>query len=83
MSDVIDLAAERVRRTELQPDPQHVHVDADGVTWHEFTCTYADGDDEFVFPMWALDFADAERRLKLVSSGRVDGQVFSAGYAPL
>lgn len=84
MSDVIDLAKERARRTEPQPDPEHVYVDEHGVTWLRFTCRYSDDHDEFVFEVWATDHADAARRVALIgANGRVDGQVFETRWVPL
>lgn len=82
MSDVVDLATERARRTEPQPDAEHVCEDEHGVRWFRFTCRFEDGGKEWDFDLWARDRADAGRRLLLVSSGRVDGQVFVSGTVP-
>lgn len=72
---VIDFKASHDRKH--GPDPAHVFVDARGVKWFEFTCSYRDaGGEEFSFSIWAADDADAERRLQqLRQSAKVDGQI--------
>lgn len=60
------------------PDAEFRYRDDMGREWFVFTCSYADEDGRFCFKIWALDHADAERRLALIGgSGTVDGQIFA------
>jgi hypothetical protein len=75
MIDVIDLCRERVRRE--APDAEFVTI-IDGVTWFAFSASYQDGDQEFSFQFWALDQADAERRVAVMRGNlKCDGQLFA------
>lgn len=72
----IDLAAERDRRH--GPDPEHVYRDGMGAKWIEYLVEYEDGATVFSFTIWAIDAADAERRLGLIRAGSmVCGQVYT------
>jgi len=59
------------------PDAEFVYRDERGCSWFKFTCSYRDGEDEFCFEIWALNVADAERRLRAIcQTAKVDGQLF-------
>lgn len=50
-------------------------------TWFRFGAIYFDGPREYGIEFWALDFADAQRRVELMRSFlRLDGQTI-AEYA--
>ncbi len=54
------------------------HIDIKGRTWHEFTCSYLHplDDQKLSFTIWAIDFADAQERLKFIGEvGIVDGKL--------
>jgi len=54
----------------------HKFIDDKGRTWQEFTCSYTHplDDQTFSFSIWAIDFADAVERLKIIGeAGKVDG----------
>lgn len=58
----------------------HKYTDERGINWQEFTCSYThelDGQ-EFSFTIWAVDFEDAQERLKFIgSNGTIDGELDS------
>lgn len=78
--DVIDLQAAREareRRNEPTPAPGFVATDVHGVEWFTFTCSCKDEEGTFTFDIMAKDFADAQRRIKMIGeNGRVDGKLF-------
>lgn len=78
MTDITDLNGERDKRH--GPDQEHVAVivkDGRAEKWFEFTCAFACDGAEYSFTIWALDFADADRRLDaLKASAKVDGQLY-------
>jgi hypothetical protein len=75
--DVIDLQAERERRD--GPDPEHVVTEGGG-KWYKFALSYKDDDKQYGLHIWATDFADAERRVRLMRDGlKLDGQVYVSG----
>jgi len=67
-------------RRHNNPDDAHVCIIvANGKyeKWYEFACTFNDGDGEFVFHIFARDFADAERRVACVrDTAKLSGQVY-------
>ena len=77
MPKITDLTEYRKKRegTALQ----YVHVDADGITWYQFGCSYFDDrGKEMTFAIWALDAEDAERRMSMIKRGAtVYGQIFA------
>lgn len=63
----------------VRPDPQHVCVE-NGVTWFEFNATYRDTQtgQTFNVTFWALDHADAERRIRCIrETAEVTGQIYA------
>lgn len=76
MSAIIDLTAERDRRT--GPDPQFVTTDDAGRQMFAFCLEYRIGEAEFVVSVFAYDFDDAERRCAAMrESLAVAGQIYA------
>lgn len=68
MTDILNLDAEREKRD--GPDAENVFLDPmTGEKWYRFTASYEIDDDEFSIDFWALDQADAERRLAVMNGG--------------
>jgi hypothetical protein len=73
---VVDFAAAHDRKH--GPEQQHVYRDDLGVKWFEFTCEFKYGESSFGFSIWALDAADAQRRMEcLRATATVCGQVYA------
>lgn len=57
------------------PDPEHVRIGADGdgrpQKWFEFSVSFFIDGGEFPFEIWALDKADAERRVDAIRQNAV------------
>lgn len=78
---LIDLSAARERRD--GPDPEFVWIDGRGQKWFAFAFGYEVDGREFGFQIWALNHADAERRLEAIrATGRVAGKVFAEVSGP-
>lgn len=72
------LSFSEAREKREGPDAEFVVRDEMGVKWFTYGVRYRDGDAEFSFRIFARDFEDAERRLKLIaSSGQVYGQIMT------
>lgn len=77
LMEVINLDQARAAR-EPKPDPQHMFRDAKGEMWFEFTCSFEDDTDIWVFSIWARNWDEAESRLALMKqNAKVDGQIYS------
>lgn len=61
-----------------EPDSEQTYTDDNGVKWFKFDVHYVDQSGSHMsFYLWAMSFADAERRLKMIAkTGFVDGQVY-------
>lgn len=76
MSDPIDLAAERNKRAE--PDPQFVRQDDYGRKLYTFLLSYEMDGKQWSVELWAYDEADAQARVDAMRhSVRLDGKLFS------
>lgn len=76
MPDVIDLSAERDRRS--APDAQFVTTDADGRQMFAFCLQYQAEDSTLVASVFAYDFDDAERRCAAMRESLVvAGQIYA------
>lgn len=63
----------------VRPNPEHVTV-IGGQTWLEFNAAYRDSatGQEFNMSFWALDFADARRRIACMRETiTVTGQIYA------
>jgi len=63
-----------------QPDPDCINrqfTKDKVITTYRFCGTYEFEGEEWVFDLWAQDFAEAERKLKAMGAGRIDGQMYS------
>ena len=69
MADVINISAERDRRSLVQPDISF--RDDKGTLWYQYVCDYYDGDQTFTFEIWAESYEDAERRMNLIKKNGV------------
>ena len=69
-------------KPEPQPGPDCVCViptDGKPVKWFKFYCSFQCEDGEFAFSIWALNQADAERRMEqLRKTAKVEGQIYTS-----
>lgn len=69
-------------KVETQPDADQVAIvvkDGKPERWFKFVVDYKDGDATFCFDIWALDAADAERRVAAIrATAEMKGMVYSA-----
>lgn len=77
MTHIINIEAELGGT--VRPNPEHVTV-IDRQTWLEFNAAYRDSatGQEFNVSFWALDFADARRRIACMRETiAVTGQIYA------
>lgn len=80
MTDPIDLAAERNKRE--QSDPQFVHQDDYGRPLYAFGVEYTFEGNQFTFHLIAYSFEDADAKVAAIrDSAKVYGQIFSETLA--
>jgi hypothetical protein len=79
----IDLAAVRSARDDKSngPDADQTCIivkDGKPQKWFKFSVAFNIDDAEFTFHIWALDFADADRRVAAIkSTAKVSGQIMA------
>lgn len=61
-----------------EPDSEQTYTDDNGVKWFKYGVEYTDQRGRtMTFHIWAMSFADAERRLnQIANNGRVYGQIY-------
>lgn len=80
MSDIIDLAAERNKRT--APAPEFLKQDDEGRDMQLYTVAYEMDGERWGFDVWAYSFDDAEKRVRAIrQSAELSGQVYERGPA--
>ena len=80
MAEITDLAAERNRRA--QPDPEFVRQDDYGRPVYCFGVEYRFNDRTYSFQLWAYSWEDAEAKVASIrESGKVFGQLYSQAPA--
>jgi len=76
MGDVINLA--EIRARDLEPDPDCVCEDAEGIPLYCFAIDYRHGGHSFTLTLWAYSWEDADERLKAIrATGAVVGKIVS------
>lgn len=78
MSDVVDLRAERDRRS--GPDVEHRTTDQWGRPMFNFAVDFEHGGSEWSVYLWAYDFEDAQSRVDaLRATATLAGQIYEGG----
>ncbi|MEG9884149.1 MAG: hypothetical protein V6Z86_05950 [Hyphomicrobiales bacterium] len=66
-----------VSRPPKTPDLEHIAQSPSGETYYRFSVTYDHEGTECCVDVWAMSFADAQRRLEsLKRTARLDGQIY-------
>ena len=78
MSVIIHLTDHLAKRSLKNAPDANCVTHVDGREWFKFGAVYRDGDKEFCIDFWALDEADALRRIGLMCSTlKYDGQILA------